>query len=201
MPHDIASFPPRQDRRKERTRAALIAAAQQLIRDNNDLHASIQAITDLAGVGFGSFYNHFSTKEELFEAAISAGVDDYVSWLDEQLSNHADPTTRLFESVRRTGCLAIEQPQLATLLGRRLLVFRSESHSLGQRVRSDVVAAMSDSPVTADGLEFEILMTAALGAIQAVLRRALTLTPEETVKAADVLAHAVLRILVLEAQN
>ncbi|MGZ5404175.1 MAG: TetR/AcrR family transcriptional regulator, partial [Nocardioides sp.] len=57
----------RLDRRKARTRSALIAAAQTLIAEGRT-NAPILEITQAADVGMGSFYNHFETKEELFEA-------------------------------------------------------------------------------------------------------------------------------------
>ena len=43
----------RLDRRKARTRAALVAAARQLLTHSDPAEVSIQEITDLADVGFG----------------------------------------------------------------------------------------------------------------------------------------------------
>ncbi len=61
----------RLDRRKARTRAALIRAAQTLIAQGRT-NAPILEITQAADVGMGSFYNHFDTKERLYEAAYEA---------------------------------------------------------------------------------------------------------------------------------
>ena len=52
----------RLDRRKARTRQALVDAAVQLIAEGRGERASIQEITDAADIGFGSFYNHFDSK-------------------------------------------------------------------------------------------------------------------------------------------
>ena len=54
--------PTRLDRRKARTRQALIDAAVRLIAEGRGERASIQEITDAADIGFGSFYNHFDSK-------------------------------------------------------------------------------------------------------------------------------------------
>ncbi|SDS91978.1 TetR/AcrR family transcriptional regulator [Actinoplanes derwentensis] len=189
--------PARQDRRKERTRAALIAAAQHLLAEGADAHASIQAITELADVGFGSFYNYFSSKEELFEAAASAAVDDYLRWLAERLPDGVDPVTRLIENVRQTGRLALEQPRIAAILTRRLALLDDGDDPRGRSIRADVRAAMTAGGAVPETLEFDILATVALGAIMAVLRRTISLSPAETAEAADVLAHAVLRLLSL----
>ena len=66
--------PNRLDRRKARTRAALIRAAQTLIAEGRT-NVPILEITQAADVGLGSFYNHFETKEQLFEAAVEAVMD------------------------------------------------------------------------------------------------------------------------------
>jgi len=192
-----APRPARQNRRKERTRAALVEAAQHLLSEGEDVHASIQAITELADVGFGSFYNYFSSKEELFEAAATAAVDDYLRWLAERLPDGVDPVARLIESVRQTGRLALEQPRIAAILTRRLALLDDGDDPRGQRIRADVRAAMSVGGAVPETLEFDILVTATLGAIMAVLRRTISLSPAETAEAADVLADAVLRLLSL----
>ncbi|MDN4640850.1 TetR/AcrR family transcriptional regulator [Agreia sp. PsM10] len=198
MPSTSPPGPARQDRRKERTRAALIDAAQQLIATGDDAHASIQAITDLADVGFGSFYNYFSSKDELFDAAATSAVDEYLGWLDESLPDDSDPVTRLIESVRHTGRLALERPRTAAILTKRLALIDNEGDPRGERIRADVSAAMTNGGTVADTLEFEILVTAALGAILAVLRRTTSLSPAEISDAADVLAPAILRLLGVE---
>ncbi|MGZ4587545.1 MAG: TetR/AcrR family transcriptional regulator, partial [Mycobacteriaceae bacterium] len=69
--------PNRLDRRKARTRATLVAAAQRFLAEQGRADVSIQEITEAADVGFGSFYNHFSTKEELFADAVSATLDTW----------------------------------------------------------------------------------------------------------------------------
>ena len=59
----------RLDRRKARTRQALVEAAVRLIAEGRGERSSVQEITEAADIGFGSFYNHFASKEELFEIA------------------------------------------------------------------------------------------------------------------------------------
>ena len=59
----------RLDRRKARTRQALTDAAVRLIAEGRGDRASIAEITEEADIGFGSFYNHFDSKEPLFQTA------------------------------------------------------------------------------------------------------------------------------------
>jgi AcrR family transcriptional regulator len=200
MGSETASPLARQDRRKERTHASLIAAAQRLISEGRDAHASIQAITELADVGFGSFYNYFSSKDELFDAATAVAVDDYLRWLDERVPAGADPVARLIANVRHTGRLALEEPQIAAILTRRLPILEDVDDPRGQRIRADVRAVMTAGGAAPETLDFDILVTAALGAIMAVLRRTISLSATETADAAEVLAQAVLRLLSLPPQ-
>jgi AcrR family transcriptional regulator len=187
--------PTRQNRRKERTRAALVQAAQQLLAEGEDARASIQSITDLADVGFGSFYNYFSSKEELFDTAADMAVADYLRWLDEHVPEGVDPVTRLIESVRRTGRLGFEQPRTAAILTRRLPLLADGDDPRGQSLRTDVRAALTVGGAVPETLEFDVLVAAALGAITAVLGQTVKLSAADTADAADVLAQAVQRLL------
>ena len=64
----------RLDRRKARTRQALIDAAVRLIAEGRGDRASIAEITEEADIGFGSFYNHFDSKEQLFADRLGGGA-------------------------------------------------------------------------------------------------------------------------------
>lgn len=56
---------PRGDRRRQRTRSAIIAAGQQLFATRSMEGVSIDDIVEAADVAKGSFYNHFEDKEGL----------------------------------------------------------------------------------------------------------------------------------------
>ena len=75
----------RGERRKAQTRQTLIDAARVMLAAGTAAQASIQEITDAADVGFGSLYNHFPGKAELFEAAV-ADVLEELGALFDQLS-------------------------------------------------------------------------------------------------------------------
>ena len=71
----------RLERRKQRTRAALIKAAQTFIAAGKP-NVPVLDITQAADVGMGSFYNHFDSKEQLFQAAVTDVFDAYGAVLD-----------------------------------------------------------------------------------------------------------------------
>lgn len=71
----------RVQRRKQRTRAALISAAQGFIAEGRH-SVPVLDITQAADVGMGSFYNYFDSKDELFAAAVAEALGRTVrSWM------------------------------------------------------------------------------------------------------------------------
>ncbi|RHW23406.1 TetR/AcrR family transcriptional regulator [Nocardioides immobilis] len=115
MTIEPVATPTRVDRRRERTRAALIAAAQEFLADGRTA-VSIQQITDAADVGFGSFYNHFESKEALFEAAVEAVLQVYGAALDGLVAGYDDPAEVFAVSFRLTGRLQRQIPAMVRVL-------------------------------------------------------------------------------------
>ncbi len=105
----------RVSRRKAATRAKLIAAAQRFLVEGN-LNPPILEITQAADVGMGSFYNHFSSRDELFEAAVAAArvpYSDAVYHLTAHLTDQAEVFATGF---RITGRLFRRLPALARII-------------------------------------------------------------------------------------
>lgn len=101
--------------RRLRTRQALVGAAQALLSEGRTA-VSIQEITDRAGVGFGSFYNFFATKDDLFEAAVSDTVAAYGALLQELVADIEDPAEVFAASFRLTGRLQRRMPEQIRVL-------------------------------------------------------------------------------------
>ena len=183
----------RNARRKERTRAALVRAAQELLASGHAQDASIKTITELADVGFGSFFNYFENKTELYDAALTEVAQRYEAWLDERLIGVTDPVQRLALSIRHTGRLHLSRPDEANLLIVQFAVLYAGKQPLDGRIRADVIGAMASlTPKTARGSSTVI---AAMGAIGAVLAAAATLPEENRAQLADSLVADVLRLL------
>ena len=69
----------------ERTREAILDAAQELFRADPQLDPSLEAVADRAGVSTRTVIRQFGSKEGLLEAAIAAGVEA------AQTTRHAEP--------------------------------------------------------------------------------------------------------------
>ncbi|MCX2714429.1 TetR/AcrR family transcriptional regulator [Mycolicibacterium sp. J2] len=131
----------RLERRKLRTRNALVRAAQGFIAQGKP-NVPIMEITQTADVGMGSFYNHFSTKEELFEAALADALDDLGALLDSFTSSIADPAEAFAANYRLSGRLFRYRPQEAALLlthGDALIL---SDRGLSPRALRDIAAAI-----------------------------------------------------------
>ncbi|MDQ1500413.1 MAG: hypothetical protein QOI86_3753 [Actinomycetota bacterium] len=105
----------RLDRRKARTRAALIHAAQAFLAAGT-LNVPIVEITEAADVGMGSFYNHFDTKEELFRAAVEDALEVFGALLDELSTSLEDPALAFAQSFRLFGRMHRRNPELSRVL-------------------------------------------------------------------------------------
>ena len=99
-------------RRRAVTRQALVRAARKILAESGDTSASIRAIAERADVGFGSFYNHFTCKLDLFEAAVADALEEYAEAMDEGLRGVDDPAERLAGGVRLSARLAESHPEI-----------------------------------------------------------------------------------------
>jgi AcrR family transcriptional regulator len=136
-----AESPNRLERRKQRTRAALIRAAQAFIAAGK-VNAPVLEITQAADVGMGSFYNHFQTKEELFEAAITEVLDIHGALLDKLTESVDDPAEAFACRFRLTGRLFRRRPQESRVLLSNGLPLLSSDRGLAPRALRDIVAAV-----------------------------------------------------------
>jgi AcrR family transcriptional regulator len=149
----------RLDRRKARTRAALIRAAQTLIAEGR-MNVPILEITQAADVGMGSFYNHFDSKEQLFEAAVEAVMDGYGQLLDELTADIEDPAEVFACSFRLTGRLYRREPELSRVLLNNVLRLLSADTGLAPRARRDIAAAVEAGRFDVEDLDVAVTMTA-----------------------------------------
>ena len=121
---------------------ALIKAAQSMIAAGK-LNVPVLEITQAADVGMGSFYNHFDSKEELFEAAISDVLDAHGAVLDELTADIEDPAAVFACSFRLTGRFFRERPQESRILLNNWGALLSSDRGLAPRAMRDINAAVA----------------------------------------------------------
>lgn len=132
----------RTDRRRQRTRAALIEAAQSFIAAGR-LNAPILEITQAADVGMGSFYNHFDSREQLFEAAVTEVLDNHGDLLDLGTANLDDPAEIFAASFRLTGRLFRLRPDESQVLLANGVALLQSDRGLAPRAMRDIRAGIA----------------------------------------------------------
>lgn len=130
----------RLQRRKARTRTALIRAARSFIAEGR-VNAPVLEITQAADVGMGSFYNHFDSKEQLFRAAVDDAFEAHGALLDELTSDLDDPAEVFARSFRLTGRLHRIQPEFSRVLLADGSALITSQHGLAPRALRDLEAA------------------------------------------------------------
>ncbi|MEV6217599.1 helix-turn-helix domain-containing protein [Nocardia sp. NPDC051833] len=130
----------RVDRRRERTRNALLGAARKFLSEGRSA-VSIQEITDAADVGFGSFYNHFDSKDQLFDEAVRSVLEVYSELRDEIVALYDDPAEVFAVSYRMTGRMQRQIPEMVRVLLHSGLSVLLRDEGLAPRARRDIVAA------------------------------------------------------------
>ncbi|MBF6136970.1 TetR/AcrR family transcriptional regulator [Nocardia otitidiscaviarum] len=131
----------RLERRKARTRAALVKAAQAFLAAGRPT-VPILEITQAADVGMGSFYNHFQTREELFQAAVEEALDTHGAALDALCEQLDDPAQIFAQSFRLTGRLHRRNPTLSKVLLNNGLQLARSDKGLAPRARRDIEDAV-----------------------------------------------------------
>lgn len=155
----------RLERRKMRTRGALVRAAQSFIAAGK-LNVPVLEITQAADVGMGSFYNHFDSKEQLFEAAVNEILDQLGALLDKLTVNGEDPAVTFARSFRLVGRVFRQRPQTSRVLLNTGLTLMYADRGLGPRALRDITVAAQAGRFTVT--DPQLALSVAAGALMGV---------------------------------
>ncbi|HMD56181.1 MAG TPA: TetR/AcrR family transcriptional regulator [Solirubrobacteraceae bacterium] len=108
----------RRARRREQTREKLLEAARALFARQGVDNTRINEITDEADVGFGSFYNHFESKEAIVETVLAKTVGAQGAAVEAITAQLDDPAEVISAAHRYFVRLARSDPEWAWLLVR-----------------------------------------------------------------------------------
>ena len=183
----------RLDRRKARTRRALVEAARKILSEGGTTDVSIQEITETADVGFGSFYNHFETKAELFAAAVAEVLEEYGAALDRACEGLQDSAEIYAVGVRMTARLASTRPAVARVLLQVGLTYVTSEQGLAPRALRDIHRGMDAGRFKVDNPLVALATTA--GCVLAFLQLSLDRPGSFDEADADALAEMLLRML------
>jgi AcrR family transcriptional regulator len=187
----------RRARRREATRQRLLDAARTLFATKGADNTRINEITDEADVGFGSFYNHFDSKDAIVEAVLTEAVAAQGAAIDALTKYMEDPAEVVCAAHRHFVNLARTDPDWAWLLVRLDASHDVMLDALGPYARRDLARGIRVGRFRV--ADKRIAMFAAGGALLAVMRAVLD---GHAAKDADVRhAEGILRLFGLTADE
>jgi AcrR family transcriptional regulator len=185
------------DRRRLRTRAALLHAGKALFAERPVDSVTIDDIVATADVAKGSFYNHFPDKDALARSLADlarVGVEATVARVGAGVGDPAERVARALCAFARD---ARERPLNARMV-QRLFPGPAIPHAaVHRRVRADIAAGLQGGRFS--GLMLEAAVLLAVGCVNITVGRVLERHDEvETVALAQDMAFGLLRGLGVE---
>jgi AcrR family transcriptional regulator len=130
--------PTRGERRRAQTRARLLQSARTLFARQGVEATAIAEITEAADVGFGSFYNHFTSKEELVDTVLAEALEAQAGLVDALTADLDDPAEVVAVAHRHFIAQTQTNAEIGWLLVRLDASHRILTDALGHRARRDI---------------------------------------------------------------
>lgn len=161
-PSEKTSRKPRAD--SVRNRDSLLVAARDVFSAGGP-DASLEAVARTAGVGIGTLYRHFPTREALFQAVYRREIDQLVD-LANTLADEASPLEALRLWLHANiGMVATKKGMLAALApaaGSSTELYAYSAEQLGRSVGGLMAAAVAAGQIR-DDIAPEDVMRALIG--------------------------------------
>ncbi|MFK4489380.1 TetR/AcrR family transcriptional regulator [Bradyrhizobium sp. USDA 336] len=149
--HTEQTRKPRADAVRNRER---VLEAAKLVFSAGGSEASMEAVAKRAGVGIGTLYRHFPTREALFEAVYRREVEQ-LSELAEQLKNARDPVEALRRWLRSgVEFVATKKGMMAALA--LAVQSGSELHAFSFERLTKAIGSLLDRAVAAGEMRADI---------------------------------------------
>jgi len=139
---ELEKKPSRGTRRRERSRASLIEAAREIMSVKGVDATTIADITEAADLGFGTFYNHFKTKDEIVLAAMAGMAERFGDEIDQLIASHSDPFAAQVVAWHQVIEIATVEPIWGWFVLRSSQTLNLMNEGLMQRFRRDVKAGI-----------------------------------------------------------
>lgn len=129
----------RNERRRARTRGALIEAAAALFAEQGPEPTTIAQIAERADTAVGSFYNYFESKDDLLAAIVRERLAAELAQLQARQAQVEDPAEAISVAHRHLVALAEAEPEWAWLLVRLEVPDRMLNAVLGAAAMRDLI--------------------------------------------------------------
>lgn len=135
---------PRGARRKKETRNRLLKGAMALMAERGKDNVSIKEITDAADVGFGSFYNHFKSKEEVFDTLIDEVFNEFGQAIEAVNETNNDPAEIIALAVQCVLLRSNANPMWGQLLLRTAFSVETIIGGMGRYMLKDLERGVAE---------------------------------------------------------
>lgn len=140
--------PTRSSRRREKSRASLILAAREMMSVKGVDATTIADITEAADLGFGTFYNHFKSKDEIVDAAMADMIERLGDEIDQLIAPIEDPFFAQVVAWHQVVQLAVSEPIWGWFVLRSTKTLNMLNQGLMLRFQRDVKNAIDSGAFT-----------------------------------------------------
>jgi AcrR family transcriptional regulator len=120
----VAELAPGSSRPLSARQEEILDAATELFAERGYSDADTQALAEKLGVGKGTLYRHFSSKRDLFLAAVDRVMRRLRERVDSSIADVADPVERVSTAIRVYLAFYEEHPKYVELLIQERALFR-----------------------------------------------------------------------------
>jgi len=141
------------DRQKDMIRSALIRAGMELFETQPFAKTTVDQITSAAGVGKGTFYNYFETKEDLLVAGMAVLQEQETGLTDARVLEPASMREKLDRLIQWSVTWLEAHPELSLIwclerLRRGIVDHRP--HSFDGHLRSIIASGQQSGELRSD---------------------------------------------------
>jgi len=155
--------------RAQRTRDALIRAGRELFSERPVDAVAIDDIVQAADVAKGSFYNHFTDRDDLVRAVVGEIREALEARVGEVNAGVEDPARRVARAVCVYQRYALDEPMNARVLVRVHSGFASLSSPVNQGGIEDITAGLASGRFSIATVEAGLLFV--MGVSQTAMAR------------------------------
>jgi AcrR family transcriptional regulator len=115
--------PPNRELRDQR-RSAILDAAVRLFAQHGYDATDTQTLSDSLGMGKGTLYRYFASKQELFAAAVNRSIDRLDECIEQSMASVEDPLDRFEAAIVAYLAFFDENPGVIELLIQERAMFK-----------------------------------------------------------------------------
>lgn len=181
----------RRERKAEQTRRRILEAAQKQMAQGGPESITIQAVTEGADIGQGTFYNYFKSRDELIDSVIVDVVENLGRRLDKLTAGMPDAAEIYSFSLRHLMHTAVSDPVWGWFMVRLGIAQEGLLNALGPRASRDLQIGVDSGRFKINDVALASAMT--FGSLLAVMHN--YLDGDKTEDPSDAYAESLLRMV------